>query len=198
MFGIRLPLTIAFLLAALLSLVNVSAYRQASVTEGMSIQVYSTGSAALALAAGTGNAANQVSTTNGILQIDYRKGFGAANHSFQELRGGGTIPADLFKMLQVFTITNNGATCQDVAVYVSGSSVPSLSGIYGRLTGGATPGTQLATAGGAQNGAAIVKLQPSPTNNQMVLDFWWQSTGSVGTNGTFAIQVSSTKSASCP
>ena len=71
MSGFRLPLVITFLLAALLSLVNVSAYRGATVTEGLTIQVVNTGSAALALAAGTGNAVNQVSMANGILQIDF-------------------------------------------------------------------------------------------------------------------------------
>lgn len=196
MSGFRLPLVITFLLAALLSLVNVSAYRGATVTEGLTIQVVNTGSAALALAAGTGNAVNQVSMANGILQIDFRKGSGVANHSFQPARG--SVAADIFQMRQVFTITNNGTTCQDVSIYVSSGSPTNLTAIYGRLTGGVTPGIQLAGAGGMQIVGNKVKLQPAPTSNQMVLDFWWQASTQVDASGNFGVQVSSTKSATCP
>jgi len=198
---IRLPLTIACVLTALLSLVNVSAYRQATVTDGLSIQVVNTGSAALALAAGTGNAANQVSAVNGTLQLDFRKGYAGGIHSFRQARTGPTAAADVFQMRQVFTITNNGAYCQDVSVYVSSGTATNLTGIYGRLYSvwpTMLPATQLAGAGGGQIPANKVKLQPSPSSNQMVADFYWQAATPVAASGNFGIQVFSTQSATCP
>ena len=108
------------------------------------------------------------------------------------------MAADIFQMRQVFTITNNSTTCQDVSVYVSSGSPTNLTAIYGRLTGGVTPGIQLAGAGGMQIVGNKVKLQPAPTSNQMVLDFWWQASTQVDASGNFGVQVSSTKSATCP
>lgn len=196
----RLPFALAFALAALLSLVNVSAYQQAVVTDRVSVRVDATGNAALALAAGGGNAVNQVSTTaNGVLRVDFRKGYGGLVQSFQTTRssGGRTVAADIFRMRQVFTITNNGGDCQDVSVYVAAGTPVNLTDIYGRLAGGPAPGTQLWT-GGAPTASRVKLYPPALGSNQMVVDFWWQAATAVATAGNFTLRVSATRSATCP
>lgn len=196
---IPLPLLAAFLLATLISAVNVAAYKQASPVNGLSLTVDSTGSAGLALAGGTGNPAYQVSTYNGMLQIDFRKGFGGSPFTFQPTGTGAngvSLSGDIFQMRQVMTVTNNGGHCQDVAVYVAGSAPTNLAAIYGRLTGGAIPGTQLATTNGAATGGTV-KLGVG-SNNQMQVDFWWDATSTVASAGTFTVRVSGSKSATCP
>lgn len=197
--SVPLPLLAAFILATLISAVNVAAYKQASPENGLSLTVDSTGSAGLALAGGTGNPAYQVSTYNGMLQIDFRKGYGGSTFAFQPTGtgpNGVSLAGDIFQMRQVMTVTNNGGNCQDVAVYVVGSAPTNLAAIYGRLTGAATPGTQMASTNGAATGSTV-KLGVG-SSNQMQVDFWWEAANTVATAGTFTIRVSGTKSATCP
>lgn len=201
--SLRLPLALAFLLVALLSLVQVNAYRGAEVTDRVTFTIDATGNAALALAAGSGNAVNQVSTTaNGILQIDFRHGYAGNSYGFQTTRtsstSGLTVPADIYQMRQVFTVTNNGGDCQDVTVHIAGGTAVNLTDIYGRGAGANPPGLLLWSSGSGTSGNRVKLSPPGGGSNQMVVDFWWQAATATASTGTFAIKVSATRSATCP
>lgn len=194
MIGPRLPLLIAFTLAALLALVNVSAYSQGAVTSGATITVASTSSAALALSSTSPMAA----ISGGILQVDFRQGNGS-NRSLQTsyASGGVTVGADLMQMKDVFRVTNASSQCLMLSVYVSSGSPGNLTAIYGRLPTDPLPGTQLGSALGAQTANRVNLGAAGSGKEQMLADFHWLASNSTAA-GNFTVKVTGLQTATCP
>lgn len=184
----RLLLAVALLMVALVATVPTSAYKRTGITNLSSISVTQSAVAGLAVAAGTGNAVNQVTYAGGQVQVDFGKGSTGASFALQNPRTVATysLAADQIKMLNVLTVTNNSTYCQNVAVWVSSGTAVNLTSIYGR--GGALPDTLLGTS------SQVRKLQPG---GQMMVDFWWNATNSAGTPGNFTLTISGTAT-SCP
>ncbi|MBI3968298.1 MAG: hypothetical protein HY329_21890 [Chloroflexi bacterium] len=185
----QLPAMVAVILVSLLSITHVSAYKQARVTNGLSLTVVSTNSAALALS----SVSSMATISSGVMRIDFQQGNGAAR-SFNTTRtsGGFTLTGDSYQMRDVFRVTNNDTQDQCVSVFVSSGSPTNLTDIYGRLNE-TFLGTQLASALGAQT-ANRVNLTAGST---MKLDFHWSATSS-DAGGTFTIRVTSANQTTCP
>lgn len=200
----QLPLALTFILAAGVSAVNVNAFKAAEVSNPTSLTVVSTTSAALALSPGTGAGQAQASVSGRMLQVDFRKGynFPNTNYSLQRNRTGGgmTLIGDVFRMRDVFRVTNNSDDCQNVSVYVTSGGQTHLLGIYGRGDPTAlVNGTQFAGVSGARIAANSFKLGTTSGADTVAIDFWWQATTTaVNTSNTFTIQVSATVSPTCP
>lgn len=193
MSGARGLLIIAFVAAAALSMVNVSAYQQVSVSSGMSVTVTNTGSAALAL-----TSSSPMASGGDTMSINFQLGNGGTRSFLStHTTGGVTVTGDLMQMRDVFRVTNNGTQCQNVAVYVSGGTPTNLSAIYGRIPTDALPGTQLAGSLGVTTGSVVNLGVAGSGKNQMIADVHW-SAGSATAAGNFTIQVSSAYTASCP
>jgi hypothetical protein len=194
----RLTVAVAFLLTTVLCLVNVNAFQQATPTNTASMNVSVSDSAALALSGSNGNFVSRVGTTdNGIMWIDFRKGYGGSVFQLRAPDGGTPqVGGDDMEMKGVFTVTNNDSICQDLSVYVSGTAPSTLSAIRGRGDNGI--GSQI-TFWDKTNGpsSSRVQLGTSGSARQAAIDFHWIAT-EVISEGTFQVVVSATRSASCP
>jgi len=201
MTGRRLPLILASGLAAFFLVVNVSAYRQATVVSGTTVTVGGSASAALALIPVSPMASvPSVGAGAGILRVDFRLGnLGTRtlfhNHTVGANPNTVTVPGDLVKMHNVFKVRNNGSQPQCVSVFVSSGTPTNLTGIYGRITE-TFPGTQLGDALGVQT-ANRVNLT---AGQELKVDFYWDVVLNTVPNaaGNFTLMVTGQNQVSCP
>ena len=190
-------MALALSLIALLSLVNVSAYQTAAVTARTTMTVTNSSNAALSVAAGPGNARNQVRTTaHGQVQIDFRLGAGG--------RVSGFRASDVYHMRRVLMVTNSlsadpkGIDCHDVSVFVSEGTPTNLTEIRGWLTTGAPTGSIQLWSAAAGRLTNRVKLGTTAATNQMYVEFRWSAGTDVSQAGNFTLAVEGTKSTTCP
>lgn len=199
MTGPRFPLMLASAWAALFLLVNVAAYRQATVVSGATITVDSSSSAALALIPISPMATVPIGGAGaGILRVDFQLGnAGTRTFFYQHTLGSPavTVSGDLVKMHNIFKIKNNGSQSQCVSVFVSSGSPTNLEAIYGRIIE-SFPGTQLGGSLGAQT-ANRVNLTAA---QELKVDFYWNVVSNTSPNaaGNFTIRVTGQNQVSCP
>lgn len=190
----RLPLLVAFVLATLVSLVNVSAFKQATVASSLSANVVNTDSAKLAIVSGGPMATVQA---NGIMKIDFR--IGTMQYGYTTPAPNGvSVTADQFDMGDVIRVVNNDTSSHCLSVFVSSGSPTILNSIYARYASQTFPGgTRLAEVGGALYTKLLLGPAGSATD-EVQLDFYWRPGTAAFTATPFTIKVQSTQASPCP
>lgn len=181
----QLPLAAAVVATALLSVVNVQAFRSASANETATITVARTDQAALALISNS-PLANYGS--NGMLSIDFSYG----SRQMQLASAGPSVAADTLQMRKIFRVNNPTSSCYTLRVYVPGANATNLTSITGYDN--ANNPFPMASTGGAQ--AGTFNMGTTATNQDLYLTFGWTA-GTSSTRGNFDILVSATERA-CP
>jgi hypothetical protein len=180
------PLVVAVALVALVSTINVHAYRRATTRETTSFYVDTTMNATLSITTGALGAYR-----NGMLYVD----FGRGKTLYTGTTATPAVARDTYVMRKVFTITNNSTSCYQINVHVPSGNVPNLTGIYGADTNGAGP-IALAGGGGKQL-TATTNWYNITANGSMTVEFDWTATQEVTAATPFQLKVLS-QPRTCP
>lgn len=195
----RGTMAVAVCLIALLCLVNVSAYRTASVDAPLTLTVTDTRNAGLSFRAGANNAFHQVSFINGMMAIDFRRAGGSVlglqpPNRTQTATLRLKLAGDQLRMNRVFYVSNNSSVCQEITI-TSGTAVPSLLYIYGARTGDSS--VLMADNSGTRSRGSVV-LGSAPGNREMSFDFEWLADSGSTSSGTFSLLVAANRTTQCP